>query len=100
MGNRNIVIEGNRIESVVGPNLIIEWADGVTVSGNTFRNSHEKAVGNDDEVGAVVRLAHCTNVTLAKNSVTMPGPFQETLLLLGRGVGIVNGREAGVTKQK
>jgi len=99
MGNRNIVIEGNRSESVVGPNLIIEWADGVTVSGNTFRNSHEKAVGNDDEAGAVVSLAHCTNVTLAKNSVIMPGPFQKTLLLLERGVGIVNGREAGVTKQ-
>ena len=100
MGNRNIVIEGNRIESVVGPNLIIEWADGVSVTGNTFTNSHMQTVGNGDEAGAVVWLTHCTNIDLSKNSVSNPGLFQRTLLSSGKGVGTVKGREAGVTKQQ
>ncbi|MBA3936799.1 MAG: right-handed parallel beta-helix repeat-containing protein [Planctomycetes bacterium] len=97
-GNRDIVITGNRIEDVLGANIIIGWADGVKVADNTFTGFQRFDLGTEAKHGALILLDHCANVAFAGNSASEPGPFAKTMLLSGKEVAGVTGADTGLVK--
>lgn len=96
-GNRNISIQDNVMSGVFGPNLILEWSDGVQVINNRFINTHALSVGDDDFVKTVVSIAHSNNVKLSGNTVSNPGPDFRTMLLVGDDVINLIGADDGLT---
>ncbi len=98
-GNREIAISGNDISGVPGPNLIIQWADGVSVTGNTFTSPHLTAVGSDAIAGTLVWLEHCSHVAFSGNTVAQPGPAETSLVVTGKDVDAVTGQDSGITRK-
>jgi hypothetical protein len=98
LGNCSIQIENNRLGSVLGPNLIIEWAAGVKVAGNTFDAAQRKPRGNVQRDQAVIWLEHATDVSLANNQVTGGMPNSDALVRLGRDVTAVTGAKTGLSR--
>ena len=98
-GNRAITIADNAISGVLGPNLIIHWADGVSVTGNTFTAPHLKPVGGDAVAGTLVWLEHCSNVSFAANTVAQPGPAETALVVTGKDVDTVAGQDSGIIRK-
>lgn len=98
-GNRTLTIEGNTITGVLGPNLVIHWADGVAVAGNAFIAPHQQAVGSDAVAGTLVWLEHCSNVAFTGNTVEKPGPADGALVVTGADVDTVTGQDSGLTRK-
>ncbi len=99
-GNRNISIQDNVFSGVLGPNLILEWGDGVQVINNRFVNTHARSVGADDFVKTVVWVAHSNNLKLSGNTLSNPGPEFRTLRLVGDDVTNLMGADDGLTRQR
>jgi hypothetical protein len=98
-GNRDITIADNAISGVLGPNLIIHWADGVRVTGNTFTAPHQQAVGSDAVAGTLVWLEHCSGVAFTGNAVVQPGPAETSLVVTGKEVDTVSGQDSGLIRK-
>ncbi len=73
-GNTGITIQNNTMDSILGPNLVIQWANGVQINSNTFSNTHAVAVGTNAELTTVVQLDHCNSVSFQNNKVSSMGP--------------------------
>jgi hypothetical protein len=78
-GHRNILIEGNTVENVDGPNLVISSVQGVMVQNNRFIHSmwhaseRGRALGVDSS--ALIWLTESSDVHLTGNLLVNPGPF-------------------------
>ena len=90
-GNKNITIQNNLFEKISGPSLIIEWADGVQITNNSFRDTHALSVGDDDMAHSLIWLAHSRDIVLSGNSVSNAGADLKTPLFTAEDVTNVNG---------
>jgi len=99
-GNQDIVIENNTFDSIHGANLEIRYAQGVTIRGNRFLNTHQMPCDNGSGPGidptAVVWLGDCTGVTLSDNWVRNQGPYGKSLLTSTASVVNVKGEKTGL----
>ena len=98
-GNRNILIENNRLESVLGPNLIVEWADGVKIAGNTFDLAQRLPQGNKQRDQAAIWLRHVRDVSFTGNVVKGRADINSDLfVLMGEDVTGLSGASMGVVR--
>ena len=83
-GHRNILVEGNTIEDVNGPNLLITSAQGVVVRNNRFIRPMESRLGLGAEKGvdldSLVWMTQCSGVSFAGNEVIDAGPGMKKLV--------------------
>ena len=98
IGNRNIVIKGNRFDGDYGQYVMnIQWTDGVHITGNTITGSHQLPLKNP---GHVIELVHAHNVKLSGNIVSKPGPSLGSLVETGDDtIGVVNNDDAGIRRK-
>ncbi len=78
-GNTGIVIENNTMDGILGPNFVIEWANGVQINNNAFSHTHAVSVGTSAELGTVVQLNHCNSVSFQGNQISAMGPNATSL---------------------
>jgi hypothetical protein len=76
----NIVIDGNLFDSIRGLNLNVSDASNVTVSNNTFRNTHSTENGTNGAAygipaDTVIYVAKSNGVSFSNNVVESIGPF-------------------------
>jgi hypothetical protein len=90
-GNRNIRIENNQLGSILGPNLIVGWAEGVKVTGNTMDLTQRRPRGDERQDQAAVWLEHANDVAFADNRVTGGAPEMNAIVQVGEDVTAVNG---------
>lgn len=97
-GHRNIVIENNRFEDIDGLNILVCSAQDITIRGNQFINPmrNEKTFGVEKGVDptSLIWINESSDVKLADNVVTNPGPFLKRLVGLsatGSGSGVETG---------
>lgn len=90
-GNRDIRIENNQLCSVLGPNLIIQWSEGVKVTGNTFDMTQRRPCGDVRLDKAAVWVEHAHDVSLADNMVLGAAPNGGVLVPLGEDATAVTG---------
>lgn len=106
MGNQNIKIINNTFEDIKAANLMVRWAQDVTIQGNRFLNSHREpnkvgAVGKDKGVDAstVVWLGDCRNVTLSNNHVRGLGPEAKSVITITPTATNITGQEIGLKRR-
>ena len=90
-GHSNIVIEGNRFEDCLGPNLDVVSATHVTVKDNVFVNPMERAIHINRHRGlpvtdALIYIAYVNDITFSGNKVENPGPEMKQKLSVGADV--------------
>jgi len=78
VGNKNIVIQGNRFVANFQGDLEVQWADGVTLANNTLRAPSLWPAGVKPY--APVHLANCKNITLQGNTVQNAASYQFPLV--------------------
>lgn len=87
LGNRNLIIRNNHIDNtILGNALVVQWSDGVEVTGNTFANPGPYSP---------ILLDHCANINLSGNFVTN-GPAGNTLVEVGATARSVEGLQNGI----
>ncbi len=80
MGNRNILIADNLIDTCYGQNIFrIEGANGVAISGNQIKNAFTLKSGKP---GDILWLNHSRNVTLSGNEVDHQGLYAGPIVRL------------------
>ncbi len=95
MGNKNIVIKDNHFSSNLQGDLQIEWAEGVTLSGNTLTGAAPWPAMMDKK--SPVSLSNCKTVTLRGNSVVNAGAYKPMLVEVGANVtGLQDQGETGI----
>lgn len=100
-GHRNITIENNTFEDNDGVNMLLAFAEDVTVKNNKFIRSQEnlslrgKPSGVDPT--ALIWIFNCNNVNFTNNKVTQLGPFCKTLIKVNDNSNNVNGIKTGIT---
>ncbi len=81
-GHRNITIENNRFEDIDGLNILVCSAQDITIRGNQFINPmrNEKTFGVEKGVDptSLIWINESSDVKLADNVVTNPGPFSKS----------------------
>ena len=97
-GNRDITIDNNRFDGIFGPNLVIEWAQGVRVRRNAFENTHARSVGEDDVSRSLVWLRNSRDVEFVGNAINGAGAELKDVVLQGEGVGDVRGADDGFAR--
>jgi hypothetical protein len=95
VGNQDILIQGNFLSSNYQGDIYAEWADGVTITGNTTKGPAEWPANTPSH--PPIALANCRNVTLKGNVVKTPAAFHGPLVVVGKNVtGVVNNDLAGI----
>jgi len=84
IGNRNIVIQGNRLTGNYQGDMDIQWADGVTLTGNILTGA--SAWPPSIHPQSPVSLANCRAVTLRANVVHPSGFYELGLVAVGSNV--------------
>lgn len=84
VGNRNIVIQGNRFHANLQGDMDILWADGVMLSGNIFTGASVWPPSVHPQ--SPVALANCRAVTLRANVVHPSGFYKPNLVAVGQNV--------------
>lgn len=95
IGNKNIVIQGNRFDANLQGDIDIQWADGVTLSGNILKGASAWPPSIPPQFP--VALANCRAVTLRANVVHPSGFYKSGLVAVGPNVAAVqNNGPAGI----
>lgn len=95
MGNRNIVIKGNRFFSDYQGDIDVAWADGVTIEGNVITGA--PAWPESIRTQSVVLLSHSRAVTFQNNLVKHAAVYLPALVSLGADVsGVHHGDATGL----
>lgn len=98
---RDVTVAGNRFRDVSGVCVCLLGVNGAVVRGNVFEGTHAgrpPVTGGKygvDQTSAVY-LDRATNVTLADNEVTKPGPYLKRPLGVGKSTTDVTGVGTGV----
>jgi len=96
IGNENIIIENNRFLNDLQTNVQIDWAKGVTITGNRFRG--EKPWPSTIPVTDVIHLTNSHDITLIGNKVFNSAVFKPAIVDAGSDVsGIQNNDPSGIT---
>jgi hypothetical protein len=95
-GHRDIRIENNTFRDCDGTNLLIDFARGVTVSGNTFtgpmRNAVRRGADHIEDLGALIYVGPRTaEVHLKDNTVDRPGTAMAREVGVAKAAGNVTG---------
>lgn len=94
-GNRDIFIRNNRFFANYQGDVDIQWADGVTLSGNVITGASAWPPGIP--LPSPVSLAHSRAVTLRANVIHNPGVYRPALVSLGTDVAGLQGNDpAGI----
>ena len=95
IGNRDIVIQGNQFRANLQGDVDVQWADGVTLTGNTLTAPATWPV--DIKPSPPVRLANCRNILLQNNTVRNARSYSSPLVAAGPNVtGIQHNDAAGI----
>ncbi len=95
IGNQDIVIHNNRMTSDYQGEADIEWADGVTLSGNVIIGASSWPTGID--MPFLITLSNCRHITFSGNVVHNTGVYKPDLVAVGaNATGIQNNGSAGV----
>ncbi len=95
MGNKNIVVQGNRFDANLQGDVDIQWAGGVTLSHNIFTGA--SAWPPSIHPQSPIALANCRAVTLRANVVHPSGFYKSNLVAVGPNViGVQNNDPAGI----
>ena len=81
VGNKNIIIQGNRFVANFQGDLEVQWADGINFANNTLRAPSLWPAGVKPY--APVHLANCKNITLQNNTVQNAVSYQSPLVAAG-----------------
>ena len=84
MGNKNIVIQNNRLFSNYQGDMQIEWAESMTISGNVLVGATRWPEGM--ALQSPISLANCRGVALRGNIVHNPGVYKTPLVAIGANV--------------
>ena len=93
-GHRDITIENNLFDRVVGANITLSNASGVTVAGNWFRQPYLEDRGHGEargvQKGSLVWVTNSDNIFFDDNLIERPGAFLNHPLTVTSSVSIVN----------
>ena len=104
IGNRNITIQDNIFDQIVGANVLVRFTDGAKITGNRFLNTHQVASeigkGAGIDASTVIWIGDSRNVTLTDNTVANQGTFGKSLIVVAPSATDVQGAETGVSRAK
>ncbi len=95
IGNRNIIIRGNRMASNDQGDMDLQWVDGVTLTGNTLTAPARMPDGINPH--SPLALANCRNIALRGNVVQNAAGYKSELVAVGPDVtGLAHNDPSGI----
>ena len=93
IGNRDIVVRGNRFESNYQGDIDAQWTEGLTISGNRIvgATTWPPTIRNQSPIA----VANCRRVAFRGNSVGNAAVYKPEIVAVGANVTDIRGNDAG-----